>query len=73
LLALQGLKPPSFTYVHVAAEQLAEKVNSKPLLVAQALLPVLALQHLSSMHSQEWLCYSTFSASCEAATHKNSC
>ncbi len=40
----------------------------KPLLVAQALLPVLVLLHLSSMHSQEWLCYSNFSATCSAAT-----
>src|SRR5712691_8158596 len=55
----------------VAASQLAEKVNSEPLLVAQALLPVLVLLHLSFMHSQEWLCYSTFSASCEVATHKD--
>jgi Flp pilus assembly protein CpaB len=66
---LQGLKPSFYWLVDVAAEQVAEKVNSKPLLVAQALLPVLVLLHLSSMHSQEWLCYSTFSATCEAATH----
>src|SRR6266852_7686573 len=52
------------------ALQAAEKVNSKRLLVAQALLPVLVLLHLSSMHSQEWLCYSTFSATCSAATSK---
>ncbi len=67
----QGLKPLFFEFLNVAAEQVAEKVNSKPLLVAQALLPVLVLLHLSSMHSQEWLCYSTFSATCEAATHKD--
>ncbi len=46
-------------------EQFAEKVNSKPLLVAQALLPVLVLLPSLSMHSQEWLCYPTFSATCE--------
>jgi hypothetical protein len=46
--------------IDVAAEQAAEKVNSKRFLVAQALLPVLILLHLSSMHSQEWLWYSTF-------------
>jgi hypothetical protein len=45
----------------------AEKVNSKRRLVAQAILPVLVLLHLSSMHSQEWLCYLTFSARCLAA------
>ncbi len=33
------------------ALQSAEKVNSMRLLVAQALLPVLVLLHLSSMHS----------------------
>jgi hypothetical protein len=32
---------------------------------------VLVLLHLQSMHSQEWLCYWTFSAACEAATHKH--
>ncbi len=67
---LQGRKPVLGT-LDVTAEQFAEKVNSKPLLVAQALLPVLVLPHLSSLHSHEWLCYSTFSANCEAATHKN--
>src|ERR1700730_3011924 len=51
----------------VAASQAAEKVNSMRLLVAQALLPVRVLLHLSSMHSQEWLCYSTFSAACSDA------
>src|SRR5712691_7490273 len=66
----QGIKPQFFRLLNVAAEQVAEKVNSKPLLVAQVLLPVLVLLHLLSMHSQEWLCYSTFSATCEAATHK---
>jgi hypothetical protein len=50
-----------------AALQAAEKVNSKRHLVAQALLPVLVLLPLTSMHSQEWLCYSTFSAACLAA------
>jgi len=39
----------------------------KRLLVAQALLPVRVLLLLSSKHSQEWLCYSTFSAASEAA------
>jgi hypothetical protein len=46
-------------------KQFAEKVNSECVLVAQALLPVLNLQHLRSAHSQEWLCYSTFSANCK--------
>jgi hypothetical protein len=36
--------------------QAAEKVESEQVLVAQALLPVLVLLHLHSMHSQEWLC-----------------
>jgi hypothetical protein len=40
----------------------AEKIDSKRFQVAQALLPVRVLLPLSSMHSQEWLCYSTFSA-----------
>jgi hypothetical protein len=48
------------------AEQAAEKVDSERVLVAQALLPVLNLQHLHSAHSQEWLYYWTFSAACEA-------
>jgi hypothetical protein len=48
------------------AEQAAEKVDSERVLVAQALLPVLNLQHLHSAHSQECLCYWTFSAACEA-------
>src|SRR5713101_5775933 len=52
-------------YKHVT-----EKVNSKRLLVAQALLPVLVLLHLSPMHSQEWLCYSTFSAACKGGRDK---
>ncbi len=51
-------------------KQVAEKVNSKRLLVAQALLPVLVLLHLSPMHSQEWLCYSTFSAACKGGRDK---
>jgi hypothetical protein len=55
-----------------AAEQAAEKFNSKRLLVAQALLPVRVLLPLSSMHSQEWLCYSTFSAASSAAEEKSS-
>src|ERR1700730_4557252 len=38
--------------------------------VAQALLPVRVLLSLSSMHSQEWLCYSTLSAAASAATFK---
>jgi hypothetical protein len=50
-----------------AALQAAEKVNSKRLLVARALSPVRVLLPLSSKHSQEWLCYSTFSATCLAA------
>jgi hypothetical protein len=50
-----------------AASQAAEKVNSKRLFVAQALLPVRVLLPLSPMHSQEWLCYSTFSAETSAA------
>jgi hypothetical protein len=45
-----------------AASQLAEKDDSKRLLVAQALLPVRVLLRLSLMHSHEWLCYPTFSA-----------
>jgi Flp pilus assembly protein CpaB len=49
------------------ALQVAEKVDSLQVLVAQAFLPVLDLLHLHSMHSQEWLCYSTFSAACLAA------
>jgi hypothetical protein len=48
------------------ASQAAEKVDSERVLVAQALLPVLNLQHLHSAHSQEWLCYWTFSAACSA-------
>jgi hypothetical protein len=43
-----------------ADSEAAEKVNLKRLLVAQALLPVLVLLPLLSMHSQEWLRYSTF-------------
>jgi hypothetical protein len=39
------------------AEEAAEKVDSERVLVAQALLPVVNLQHLHSAHSQEWLCY----------------
>jgi hypothetical protein len=50
-----------------SALQAAEKVDSKRLLVAQALLPVLILMRLSSMHSQEWPCYAPFSAACLAA------
>jgi hypothetical protein len=49
-----------------SALEAAEKVKSKRLLVAQALLPVLVLPHLPSMHSQEWLCYSIFSATSKA-------
>jgi hypothetical protein len=49
------------------ALQAAEKFDSKRLLVAQALLPVRVVLRLSLLHSQEWLCYSTFSASCLAA------
>src|SRR5260370_32641083 len=67
-----GAKAHILGPLKVAAEQAAEKVNSNRLLVAQAFLPVLVLLHLSSMHSQEWLCYSTFSAASEAATHKTS-
>jgi hypothetical protein len=55
------------------AEQAAEKVDSERVLVAQALLPVLNLQHLHSAHSQEWLCYWTFSAACEAYATKDIC
>jgi hypothetical protein len=50
-----------------AALEAAEKVNSKRLLVAQALLPVRISLPLSSKHSQEWLCCSTFSAAPLAA------
>jgi hypothetical protein len=48
------------------ASQAAEKVDSERVLVAQALVPVLNLQHLHAAHSQEWLCYWTFSATCSA-------
>jgi len=48
------------------AEGAAEKVRSGPVLVAQPLLAVWFLQHLAKAHSQEWLCYSTFSVACEA-------
>src|SRR5882762_4580929 len=41
-------------------QRLREKVDSKGFLVAQALLPSRVLLPLSSMHSQEWMCYSTF-------------
>jgi hypothetical protein len=51
------------------ASQAAEKVDSERVLVAQAHLPVLNLQHLHSAHSQEWLCYWTFSAACSACEH----
>jgi hypothetical protein len=37
------------------------------LLCHQALLPVRFLLPLSSKHSQEWLCYATFTANCLAA------
>jgi len=37
------------------AKQVAEKVDSKRFLVAQALLPVRVLLRLLLMHSQEWL------------------
>jgi hypothetical protein len=40
------------------AEEAAEKVRSGPVLVAQPLLAVWFLQHLTKAHSQEWLCYS---------------
>jgi hypothetical protein len=56
-----------------SALEAAEKVNSKRLLVAQALLPVLVLLHLSSMLSQEWLCYSTFSAASSTAEVEFGC
>jgi hypothetical protein len=49
-----------------ADSEAAEKVNSKRLLVAQALLPVLVLLPLSSMHNQEWLRYSNFSVASSA-------
>jgi hypothetical protein len=44
-----------------------EKCKMKPLLVAQALLPVRVLLRLSSMHIREWMCYFTFSAAYLAA------
>jgi hypothetical protein len=59
---LRGSIPSCF---YVAASQVAEKVDLDCVLVAQALLPVRVLQ---SAHSQEWLCYPTFSATCETAT-----
>ena len=43
-----------------------EKVDSERFLVAQALLPVQVLLQLTSMRSQEWLCYWTFSAATSA-------
>jgi hypothetical protein len=43
--------------------QAVEKIDSERILVAQALLPVRISQ---SAHSHEWLCYPTFSATCEA-------
>jgi hypothetical protein len=49
-----------------AALQAAEKVHLEPGLVAQPLLAVWILQRLTKAHSQEWLCYTTFSAACEA-------
>jgi hypothetical protein len=55
-----------------AAEQAAEKVDSAKIFVGQALLPVRVLLHLPKMDSQEWLSYWTFSATCEAAPHKDS-
>jgi hypothetical protein len=63
---LCGLQVETTPHLASAAKQVAEKVNSKRLLVAQALLPVLVLPHLPSTYSQEWLCYSTFSATCKA-------
>jgi hypothetical protein len=38
-------------------EQAAEKVSEGSVFVAQPLLAVWFLQHLSKAHSQEWLCY----------------
>jgi len=39
------------------AEQAAEKVSEGSVFVAQPLLAVWFLQHLTKAHSQEWLCY----------------
>jgi hypothetical protein len=63
-------KPSPKLALWVAPSAAAEKVNSMRLLVAQALLPVRVLLPFSSMHSQESLCYSTFSAASSAATSK---
>jgi hypothetical protein len=70
---VQGLKPGVPCGFDVAAEQAAEKVRSEPGLVAQPLLAVWILQHLTKAYSQEWLCYTIFSAACEAAIHKIYC
>jgi len=47
----------------------AKKVNSKRLLLAQALLPVRVLPRFSSMQSQERLCCPTFSAARKCGRH----
>jgi hypothetical protein len=39
-------------------------------LAAQALLPMRCLLQLHVVHSQEWLCYSTFSVATEACATK---
>ena len=39
------------------AFQVAEKVSERSVFVAQPLLAVWFLQHLTKAHSQEWLCY----------------
>ena len=52
------------------AEETAEKVSEGSVFVAQPLLAVWFLQHLTKAHSQEWLCYPAFSAACEASATK---
>jgi hypothetical protein len=62
-LKLLGLKPTN-------TQQAAEKVSSGPILVAQLLLAVRVLRHLTKAHSQEWLYYSIFSAAWQARTSR---
>jgi hypothetical protein len=58
---------PTAIFVGRALSHALEQCKLGRLLVAQALLPVRVLLPLSPKHSQEWLCYSTFSAAYLAA------
>jgi hypothetical protein len=72
----QGLKPLFFEGLNVAAEEVAEKVGSGRILVAQA-LRLCALLDIQRIHQSDLSqkahrqsACATFSAACEAATHK---